>query len=279
MRTIALLCALLAWEARADVVYFRSGGRLEGQVVDRGDQIEIRSGSSSMLVDKSKIERIEEAPTFEETLEKRRAELGEQDAEARVDLGRWCEEQDRPDEARQLYEEALIIDPDHALARIAFDELRAEHEAEERARAQRQREREQREAEREVLAQERAERLETRRLQRRVNSLFREIAYGAKTRSDRALGDVIDIAAELHWRELAVKAVEVQRRFDAYWQQVHEEQRTGLVEIRATRAQLTRPIRTFSTSLGTGSPVTLHLPERSVASVQTTVAIPLGRGR
>ena len=66
--------------------------------------------------------------------------------------------------------------------------------------------------------------------------------------------------------------------FDAYWKAVGEYQ-DGIVEVRATWSRLKRPIKTFSTSLGTGPPVTLQLPELSIARVQTTVQIPMGRGK
>ena len=71
----------------------------------------------------------------------------------------------------------------------------------------------------------------------------------------------------------------VAEHYNARWRAIREQGRraTALTEIRATHAQLQRPIPTLTTSLGANStPVTIQLPELKIASVKTTVHVPLG---
>ena len=48
------------------------------------------------------------------------------------------------------------------------------------------------------------------------------------------------------------------------------------MEMRPTVAELVRPIPTFQTSLATGPPVTIQVPELSISRVRTTVTMPDG---
>ena len=48
------------------------------------------------------------------------------------------------------------------------------------------------------------------------------------------------------------------------------------MELRPTVAVLTRPIATFSTTLGNGPPVAIQLPEIRIQRVRTTVTVPDG---
>jgi len=57
---------------------------------------------------------------------------------------------------------------------------------------------------------------------------------------------------------------------------VSADRRYITLDVRPTVATLRRPIPTFQTSLGFGSPVTLQLPELEVQKVRTTVMIPDG---
>ena len=53
---------------------------------------------------------------------------------------------------------------------------------------------------------------------------------------------------------------------------------TGLITVNATLSTL-ESMQTFTTSLGTGSPVRLQLPRMKTISIGTTVSVPLGFGR
>ena len=57
---------------------------------------------------------------------------------------------------------------------------------------------------------------------------------------------------------------------------VSADRRFTFIDVRPTVATLRRPIPSFSTSLGTGAPVTLQLPELEVQKIRTRVMIPDG---
>jgi len=57
---------------------------------------------------------------------------------------------------------------------------------------------------------------------------------------------------------------------------VSNDRRFITLELRPTVATLTRPIRSFTTSLGTGPSVTFEVPELKKESLKTTVVMPDG---
>ncbi len=57
---------------------------------------------------------------------------------------------------------------------------------------------------------------------------------------------------------------------------VTADRRFTYIEVRPTVANLVRPIPTFQTSLGAGSPVTLQLPELEIQKIRTRVLVPDG---
>ncbi|MEE8104237.1 MAG: hypothetical protein V3T86_01735 [Planctomycetota bacterium] len=57
---------------------------------------------------------------------------------------------------------------------------------------------------------------------------------------------------------------------------VSADRRFITMELRPTVAELVRPIPTFQTSLGTGPPVTIQVPELAISRVRTTVTMPDG---
>lgn len=57
---------------------------------------------------------------------------------------------------------------------------------------------------------------------------------------------------------------------------VTADRRSAYIDVRPTVATLRRPIPTFQTSLGTGSPVTLQLPELEIQKIRTRILVPDG---
>ncbi|MCH2112531.1 MAG: type II and III secretion system protein, partial [Planctomycetes bacterium] len=57
---------------------------------------------------------------------------------------------------------------------------------------------------------------------------------------------------------------------------VSADRRFTFIDVRPTVASLVRPLPTFQTSLGTGSPVTMQLPELELQKIRTRVMIPDG---
>lgn len=64
MSAMRLLAALLAFglPAFADVVYLRSGGKVEGRVTDKGDAYQVETADATVTVRKDEVERIEKKP-------------------------------------------------------------------------------------------------------------------------------------------------------------------------------------------------------------------------
>ncbi len=54
-----LLLLLLAGPVLADVVHLRNGGKIEGKVTEKGDQLEIETANGKVTVGKDLVERIE----------------------------------------------------------------------------------------------------------------------------------------------------------------------------------------------------------------------------
>jgi len=269
--TVVLLAALCAG-ARGDIVHLENGNTLEGRVVETETGYEIHTRYGRITLAKSRVASIERAPTVEERYAELRATLDLDRADDLVVLGNWCAENDWVSEARRAFEAALDIDPDHEGARRGLG-----HElVNGRWRDMRLLERAAEKAAGALAAAEAAEQRQQRRLQRQIDSWFRALAYGSQKRCDAAYEEVTAYARQTNNPALAAHATRVKERFDAYWTKMRA---LATVEVRATHSSLDRPIRNFTTGLGTGSPVTRQLPSLGVTSVRTTVTIPAGRGK
>ncbi len=124
MRARILLMALLVLSigvARADVVYLKTGGTLEGEIVsETADVVRIKTRLGTVDVDRSRIDRIEHKKTVAQQMREKRAALKADDAEGHFQLARWAEENGLRKDARQLYVKACKIDPKHAGANEAL---------------------------------------------------------------------------------------------------------------------------------------------------------------
>lgn len=116
---MALVALVALWlrPARADVVYLKDGGKLEGKITDQGDAIVVRMGSIKMTVEKDRILRIEEKKAPRDEYKEKLAALPADDADACYELGIWCLDRKLPTQARDCFTRALAIDPDHEEAR------------------------------------------------------------------------------------------------------------------------------------------------------------------
>jgi hypothetical protein len=281
---IAGLVAAFAGPLRADELHLRSGKVLEGKVVRRDSGgVRFRLVTGEAWFPRHRILRVVEGPAPWETYAERAEELDPEDVEGHLELAAWCRSKGL---RKEMKAEALVVvkcEPDHAAAREMLGQLkvgedwlprkvamqvqgyvwnqgqwrlRTEVEAEEAARAERRR----------VL-----------RLQREVNGLFQRIASESKGVRKRAHTKLVALADQEKLPQLRAAADAFLARADAWWA-AEQSGGTAIVEVRATEAKL-QGIRNFSTSLGTGSPVTIELPRLRKTSVSTTVGVPLGGGR
>jgi hypothetical protein len=123
MRTkLALVLTLaLSLAARADVVYLRSGGKVEGTVTDENArEIVVKTAFGTQKIAKTDVLRVEKGKTTRELYEEKKAALKPGDAEGLYQLSLWCKEQNFGKEAKQHLEDAIKADPNHEAARKAL---------------------------------------------------------------------------------------------------------------------------------------------------------------
>lgn len=113
--------------ASADTVIMKSGGKLEGTVVDEGPSwILLKTRFGTQKVERSRIREIVPGKTREQDLAARRAILAPDDAAGHVALARWAEEQKMRKEARELWGIVVRLEPDNAPAHQALGHVRFE---------------------------------------------------------------------------------------------------------------------------------------------------------
>jgi hypothetical protein len=307
--TVALpLCAALllaASSARGDEILLKNGRSLVGKVTEGGDTVTYERAGLRMEIRRDEVKEIKRTPTPREEYAKRREALeappaGSGDggrvsaasralAEDHHRLGLWCEQKGLKDEARAEQEEAVRLDPDHAGARrsLGYMDVDGKWRLEEEV----MKERGLVKTASGWLAPEEAGKLAaaapSAKEQERLAKKQSEAA--ARKTLNRALRLVADAdpqvrlkgeAALLSWAketgepEFEAKVPEVRAYYDRLYEEI--DRARALLQVRAQLVTLKRPIPTFKTSLGGfSSPVTLQLPELSVVSINTTVAVPL----
>jgi len=116
MLLVALGLALCA-SARADIVHLTNGRSVEGKVSETPDKVTVAMSQGSVSFPRAQVQRIERSESVLEAFERRRTALPADDAAARAALGVWAlgERMDR--QAKELFREALAIDPNQAEAR------------------------------------------------------------------------------------------------------------------------------------------------------------------
>jgi len=116
---LTLLCATwLTASATADIVVLKSGGRIEGEVIDRGDfvEIRIRAGVSTTIARKDIKEIIIKKSPIQMYQERARL-IADNDSLGHYHLGLWCKDQNLARQAEKEFKKAIKIDPEHAESR------------------------------------------------------------------------------------------------------------------------------------------------------------------
>ena len=119
MKKNSLVLALVAFllgsgsASWADVVYLKSGGKMEGRIVNRtDDSVEIDVGAGSLTLPMSNVDRIEEGRSPLDDYDERAGKLAADDRDGWLDLARWASGKGLGAQSRQAYERVLRIDPD-----------------------------------------------------------------------------------------------------------------------------------------------------------------------
>lgn len=125
-----LLLALLLGAppaSRADVVYLKGGGKMEGRIVERTESsVEVDIGAGTLTFPMSSVDRIEEGRSPLDDYDDRSAALAADDRDGWLELGRWASGVGLGTQARQAYEHVLTLDPSNpeanrALGRVEVD--------------------------------------------------------------------------------------------------------------------------------------------------------------
>jgi len=126
---VALAVLLLAapTTALADVVFLKSGGKMEGRIVERSDSsVEIDIGAGSLRFPMSSVDRIEEGRSTLDDYDERAEKVAADDRDGWMELARWASGVGLGAQSRRAYERVLALDPgdseaNRALGRVQVD--------------------------------------------------------------------------------------------------------------------------------------------------------------
>jgi hypothetical protein len=279
-RTLAVLAVLsFAAAAAADEVLLTGGGTLVGKSERVGDEVVVTTPHGETRVKAADVKSITLGRTVWDDYADKLKATDKKDAAALVALGDWCRDKGLGVEAKQHWTSAVAIDPDQPDARkrlgfIRYDDRWLTEVEYYTARgfvkvggewisAD--------EARRRDVAKKDADALK-KHVRTIRDSIAKMSSMKRKTRNEGKL-ELQKYADEREDLKLGAFASDVEQFYNAQWRAIREE--LVLVQVSTTNATLKRPIPTFTTSLGASStPVTIQLPELSVASVKTTVLVP-----
>ena len=116
---------LLASTVAADIIHYKDGRRLEGQILEHtASKLTVKTSFGTIDVDMDKVSRIEERATPQEVLLEKRAGLADDDAPALYQLALWASHKKLRRESRDLMRAVLAADPAHAGANEAVGRVR-----------------------------------------------------------------------------------------------------------------------------------------------------------
>ncbi len=132
-RRVAFVCGMVlalavASVARADTVHLRDGGKLEGKVVaEEKGSITIDTALGRMVIERSRISRIEKGLTAaEELAEREKAMKADASADAWFELAEFARAKALRRDRERLLDKALARDPQHEGANLARGRVRHE---------------------------------------------------------------------------------------------------------------------------------------------------------
>jgi hypothetical protein len=118
------LVGLTASLALGDIVHLKTGGKVEGEIIERTDlhlKVKTRFGVQTVLL--SQLARIEEKETPQAELERLRAALQPGDVEGRLELAAHCRKHGFVKEWKRLMEEVVLLDPMNEVANTALGRI------------------------------------------------------------------------------------------------------------------------------------------------------------
>jgi len=126
----ALLLVLLVGApaaSRADVVFLKSGGKLEGSLVQQTEtSIEVDIGAGSLTLPMSSVDRIEKGRSHLDEFDERAAALDPNDRDGWLQLARWASQAGLGTQSQWAYQHVLKIDPNDPEANQAMGRVQVE---------------------------------------------------------------------------------------------------------------------------------------------------------
>jgi len=119
LRYTVLIAALFACGVCfGDIIYLQGGGVIVGRVVDRDEECMVvkMKGGARVTLSLERVVKVEEGEP-EEIYRRKSAHIKSGDADEHFRLGLWCEKVKLFEQARDEFEKALVIDPNHLDAR------------------------------------------------------------------------------------------------------------------------------------------------------------------
>jgi len=103
-----------------DVVHFKDGRKLEGEVKEEGDKVKITTRFGEYSFSRSQISKIVQTKNDREVYEEKRTAVGEEDALGHYALAMWCKLKGMKKEMKEHLVTVLVLDPEHELAHKAL---------------------------------------------------------------------------------------------------------------------------------------------------------------
>ena len=126
----ALLLALLVGApaaSRADVVFLKSGGKMEGRIVQQTEtSVEVDIGAGSLTFPMSSVDRIEKGHSQLDEFDDRAAALDPNDRDGWLELARWASRAGLGTQSKRAYQHVLKIDPNDPEANQAMGLVQVE---------------------------------------------------------------------------------------------------------------------------------------------------------
>lgn len=111
------LFALAALPAAADELFLKNGSRVEGKIVEAGNTVIVEMDVGTVTFRRSEVARIVLGPSALQEFDDKVRALKADDLDGRHRLALWARQRDLGNRARQLLEDIIVSDPDHAAAR------------------------------------------------------------------------------------------------------------------------------------------------------------------
>lgn len=117
-----ILAAVFLWRpvALADLVHFKDGRKLEGEVTEEGGKVKIKTRFGEYSFARSQISKIVSTKSDRQVYEEKRAAVGEEDALGHYALAMWCKLKGMEEEMKANLVTVIVVDPDHELAHKAL---------------------------------------------------------------------------------------------------------------------------------------------------------------